>query len=253
MKRASSTESLSHWQMKRPSIAARSTGTSSTIGFVEITMPPTCWLRWRGKPEICSDSSMRSRQIGASTLAGVLGVRRHLRGDVGAAAPAGALRQPVQLALGDAERLADVADGAAQLVRGEAGDERGVLAAELLVHAQDELLADVAREVEVDVRDGGDLVAEEAAEEEVVLDRVDVREADQVAEDRADGGAAAAAGRQAGLAARAVLAAHLVGDLAAQLEQVAVDEEEAGEAVLAHEPQLLLQPLLRRRPGCGRR
>ena len=87
-------------------------------------------------------------------LAGVLGIHRHLVLDVAAAAPSCPLRQPVELALGEAQRLADVADGAAQLVGGEAGDERGVLVAEVLVDAQDQLLADVAREVEVDVGHG---------------------------------------------------------------------------------------------------
>ena len=38
-------------------------------------------------------------------------------------------------------------------------------------------------------------------------------------------------------------AAHFRGDRAAQFEQIAVDKEEAGEAVLADEPQLLLQAL----------
>src|SRR6185295_9664146 len=114
-------------------------------------------------------------------LASVLGVHRHLVGDIAAATPAGALGEAVQLALGDAKRLAHIADGAAQLVRGEAGDKSGVLVTKVLVDAQDELLADIAREVEIDIGHGADLIAEEAPEEEVVLDRIDVREADQVA------------------------------------------------------------------------
>src|SRR5438874_2433816 len=36
MKPASATESLSHWQMKRPSIAAASTGTCSSMRVVDI-------------------------------------------------------------------------------------------------------------------------------------------------------------------------------------------------------------------------
>jgi hypothetical protein len=41
-KPASAQESLSHWQSCRPSIAAGWTGTSSTSGRVEITIPPGC-------------------------------------------------------------------------------------------------------------------------------------------------------------------------------------------------------------------
>ena len=78
----------------------------------------------------------------------------------------------------------------------KARDERGVLVAVALDDADDELLADVAREVEVDVRHRRELAVEEAAEREVVRDRVDVREAGQVADERADRGAAPAAGRQ---------------------------------------------------------
>ena len=57
---------------------------------------------------------------------------------------------------------------------------------------RDQPLADVAREVEVDVGRLGDLVVEEAAEEEPGLDRVDVGEAGQVADDRGDARAAPA-------------------------------------------------------------
>ena len=54
----------------------------------------------------------------------------------------------------DAERLADVAHGAAEAVGGEGADERGVVGAEDLVDALDQALADLAREIEVDVGDG---------------------------------------------------------------------------------------------------
>ncbi len=43
MKPASAQESLSHWQIWRPRIAAGITGTSSTSGREEMTMPPGCW------------------------------------------------------------------------------------------------------------------------------------------------------------------------------------------------------------------
>ena len=95
-------------------------------------------------------------------------------------------REPLELCEREAERLPHVADRAARAIRREARDERGVLAPVALGDADDELLADVAREVEVDVRDGGELAVEEASERELVRDRVDVRETGEVADDRAD-------------------------------------------------------------------
>ena len=80
-------------------------------------------------------------------------------------------REPLELGEREAERLAHVADRAARAVRREARDERGVLAPVALGDADDELLADVAREVEVDVRHGGELAVQEAPERELVRDR----------------------------------------------------------------------------------
>ena len=67
--------------------------------------------------------------------------------------------------------------------------------------------------------------------ERSALDRVDVREPGQVADDRADRAAPAAARRQR-VPGRA-RAAHLDGDLAGELEHLPVEEEEAGEPELA--------------------
>ena len=87
-----------------------------------------------------------------------------------------------------------------------------------------------------------ELAVEEAAEREVGRDRIDVREAGQVADDRADGAAAAAAGRQRRAAAsRAPRTSS--GDLARELEHLPVQQEEAGEAELADQRELLVEPL----------
>ena len=64
-KRASSQESLSHWHTTRSSIAARSSGTTSTSGRLEMIIPPTCCDTWRGSPAISSASSHSSFQSGA--------------------------------------------------------------------------------------------------------------------------------------------------------------------------------------------
>ena len=68
--------------------------------------------------------------------------------------------------------------------------------AEALVDAGDEPLADVAREVEVDVGQRGELLVQEAPDEQLVGDRVDVRETRQVADDRGDARPPPATGRE---------------------------------------------------------
>ena len=118
-----------------------------------------------------------------------------------------------------------------------------MLAPVLLGHADDQLLADVAREVEVDVRHRRQLVVEEAAEREVGRDGIDVREAGQVADDRADGRAAAASRRQH--LPRDRRAAHLTRYVARELEHLPVQQEEAGEPDPLDQRELLVEPLPR--------
>ena len=153
-----------------------------------------------------------------------------------------AARDALDLARRQPERLAELADRAAGAVRREGRDERRALGAVALVHARDELLAHVAREVEVDVRQRGELLVEEAPEQELVGDRVDVAQAGEMADDRGDARAAAAPRRQQ--RARVVGPAHLDRDLARELEQVAMQQKEAGQAEAVDDAQLLLQARL---------
>ena len=104
----------------------------------------------------------------------------------------------------------------------------------------DQLLPDVAREVEVDVRDRGELAVQEAPEGEVRRHRIDVREPGQVADDRPDRRAPPAPGRQE--AARRAGPADPGRELPRELEHLPVEEEEAGEPELVDQPQLLLEP-----------
>src|SRR5439155_13173336 len=117
------------------------------------------------------------------------------------------LIDPLRVALGDpseslelcereAERLAEIADRAPRVVRREARDERGVLVPIALGEGDDQLLADVPREVEVDVRNRVELVVQEPSEREAGRDRVDVREPRQVADERADGASAPTSRRE---------------------------------------------------------
>ena len=172
----------------------------------------------------------------AADLVRELAERAPAGGGVVAREPRDLLRDAVGVALGDAgeplelgerqpERLAEVADRAARVVGRERGDEARVLAAVALGDGDDQLLADVAREVEVDVGHGGELAVQEAAEREVGADRVDVREPGQVADDRADRRAPPAARRER-MPGRA-RAAHFDRDLACELEHLPVEQEEA--------------------------
>ena len=149
--------------------------------------------------------------------------------------------EPFEVGVRQAERLADVADGAARPVGREGGDERRVLAAVALGDGDDQSGADVPREVEVDVGDRRQLTVEEATEREVRLHRIDVRETRQVADDRADRAAPPPARRQR--PARRVAAAHPDGDLTCQLEHLPVQQEEAGKAELRDQSELFLQAL----------
>ena len=128
-----------------------------------------------------------------------------------------------------------------------------MLAAVALGDGDDQLLADVAREVEVDVGHRDDLVVQEAAEREVRLDRVDVGEAGQVADDRADARSSPPPRRQR-VPGRAG-SAHLERAVARQLEHLPVEQEEAGEAEPGDQRELGLEavvgalPVPRSRPA----
>src|SRR5919197_4013387 len=122
----------------------------------------------------------------------------------------------LHLARRQAERLAEVARRPSRPVAREGGHQRRSLLAIALVDARDQLLADIAREVEVDVRRLGDLLVQEASQEQPVAHWVDVREPGQVADDGADARAASATWRQE--RSRRVGPPYLGGDLAGQLE-----------------------------------
>src|SRR5512132_3039495 len=94
---------------------------------------------------------------------GELGVRvrqlRQLLADAVRVA-VGQPREPLELGEREPERLADVADRSPRAVGREACDERRVLAAVAVADGDNQLLADVAREVEVDVRNRDELAVE---------------------------------------------------------------------------------------------
>ncbi len=170
---------------------------------------------------------------------GDAGQARDLGADVLGVVAVGGPCQPVEIRRGQPEHLAELADRAARAVGGERRDQRRAIAAVARVHGGDQLRAHVAREVEVDVRGGGHLAVQEAPEREPCRHRVDVREPGQVADDRADGRAAPAPGRQH--LAGGARPAHLDRDLPRELEDLAVQQEEAGQPVVGDQLELLLE------------
>ncbi len=169
----------------------------------------------------------------------------HLLGDAVRVPPVGHAGEPLELGVRKPERLADVANRSPRAVRREARDECCVLVAVALGDADDELLADVAREVEVDVGHRGELPVDEAAEREVVLDRIDVREPGQVADDRAD--RAPPPPPRWEEHPRRVAAPHLERTVARELEHLVVEQEEPRQPEPPDQRELALQACVRLR------
>ena len=86
----------------------------------------------------------------------------------------------------------------------------------------------LGREIDVDVRDAGHLLVQEALEEQVVRDGVDPGDAQHVGDDRVGCRASALSGDPV---------------LAGEAHEVPVDEEELGKARLLDHLQLPLQAL----------
>ncbi len=165
----------------------------------------------------------------------VLNVIAHLPRVPSLAAPGHALDLPRR----QPQRLAELADRAAGPVRRERRHQRRAVVAVALVDPRDQLLPDVAREVEVDVGQRGQLLVQEAADQQVVGDRIDVGQAGQEADDRRDARAATSPRRQQRTDAAG--AANLERDLPGQLQQVVVKQEETRQGQALDDPKLLLQ------------
>src|SRR5690606_16721176 len=99
-------------------------------------------------------------------------------------------REAADRVQGEPERLADVADRALRAVADDGRGDAGVLAAVLGVDVLDDLLAPLVLEVDVDVRRLGALGGDEALEQEMESYRVDLGDAEAVADRRVRGRAA---------------------------------------------------------------
>ena len=180
---------------------------------------------------------------GGVHLVAEVGQEQHLGPDAVGVAGVDPFGQLVDVLDREAQRLAQVPDAALHLVGADHAGQDGAVPAPPLVHPLDKLLTDVAGEVQVDVGHRAHVVADEALQGQVVLQGVDVGEADQVAHQHGHRRAPAPARRpllQGDLpVAEPQVDHHVAGDL----DYVVVDQEEAGQVVPADEAELLVQPL----------
>ena len=159
-------------------------------------------------------------------------VQREVARDIGRIARVERLRERVDALRREAERLGHLAHGRACPVGDDRADHRRVIGAVAFVEVLDHLLAAVDVEVDVDVGQRPRLV-DEALEEELVRDRVDLGDAEAVGHDRVAGAPPPLADDPA---------------FAGELHQVPDDEEELGEVRALDDIELVGQ-LLQRLPG----
>ena len=125
------------------------------------------------------------------------------------------LRHPIDERPGEAQRHAHLADDRAGPVGDDVADHPGVLGAVLVVDVLDHLFPALRREVDVDVRICGPALVDEPLEEQVVADRIDPGDPQDVGHDRVSR-TAPALGRDP--------------PLASETHQVPADQEELGQA-----------------------
>ncbi|KOT25677.1 hypothetical protein DM52_4833 [Burkholderia mallei] len=132
--------------------------------------------------------------------------RREAREQIAAAVePAMLLRHPLDEHRIDAERLAGLAQRAARAIGRYGRRERRAIVAVLFVQILDDFLAPLVFEVDVDVGRLAALAAEEALEQQRALLRIDLRDAEAIADDRVR--------RRAAPLAQDVLAARVFDDI----------------------------------------
>ena len=178
---SASRSSLSHSMTVRSSIAAFSIGTTSSSRLRVMTKPPTCWDRWRGKPisSCASASTCLQPRIGRIEPGAARLLLRHA---VHRPAPQRAGERADRV-LGQAEDLADLADGAAAAIADHGRGQAGALAAVLLVDVLDDLFAPLVLEIDVDVGRLAALGGDEALEQQIDLLGIDLGDAEAITDD----------------------------------------------------------------------
>ncbi len=179
---SASRSSLSHSMTVRSGIAAFSIGTRCDKGPREMTKPPVCCDRCRGKP---SRVVTRCRQV-PNHRAGRIqtGVPDSLRQRLAAVPPGDRLRQPVHLRQIQPESLADVAQRRARPVADHRRRQRRAVAAVFPIDVLDHLLAALMLEVDVDVGRLVALARNEALEQHLDARWIDFGDAEAIAHRR---------------------------------------------------------------------
>ena len=224
----SAQSSLSHWTTTRPGMVAGSSGTTESSCPWQITMPPECWPRWRGRS---CDSLIQLQKFAHARIArGRSRPRetgaRACRWDPSIPTPAPGSDRRSSVADFEAQRLADFARGRAAAIGDDVGGHGRAQLAVALVDVLDGALALIAAgQVEIDIRPLAALFGEEALEQQVHAHRIDGGDSQRIT-DRAVGG------RAAPLRQNAVVAA--------ETHDVPDDQEIAGQFQLFDQRQLAL-------------
>src|SRR5579864_257648 len=132
---------------------------------------------------------------------------------------------------GQTKHFTEIAHGAAQVIRRKRAHQRGVLESITLVYLEDQLLANIACKVEVDIGDCLQVFIEKPSEKKPVAHRVHMAETNEITDDRADRRTPASARWQARTASDRTFTAHTLGNLGRLFLEVAVDEEKACQVV----------------------
>ena len=221
----SAQSSLSHWMTTRSGMLAFSSGTTSSSRPWQMTMPPECWPRCRGRswiarPELAEALHGRMLRVDADVpqvaLERVLGIDplevvHHLR-------------QPIDLRLSSDSDLAHLARGAPAAIGDHVGGHRRAVLAVFLVDVLDHALAAIAaRQIEIDVGPLAALLRQESLEQQIHADRIDGGDPEAVAH-------GAVGGRAAPLDEDVLLPA--------EIDDVPDDQEVAGEIELLDEIEL---------------
>ncbi len=140
------------------------------------------------------------------------------------------LRNRIGKAIAQSEHARDVAHDGFRRHRAVRDDLRDALPTVPVGHVFDDAIAPVHAEIDVEVRHGDAFGIEEALEEQVVLQRIEIRDADGIRDERAG---ARAAARPDGNPV-----------LARPADKVCDDQEVAGESHLTDDPELRLEPPL---------
>ena len=151
------------------------------------------------------------------------------------------LGQLVHILGGKPQGLAQVPDGPLQLVGADHSGEGCMVPAPLLMDSLNQLLPDVAGEVQVDVRHRAHVVGEEPVEGEIELQRVYVGQADEIAHQHGHRRPPATARRTLLQGYLHVAQAQFDHNLPGHLDDVVIDEKKPGQVVPLQQPELLLQ------------